>query len=261
MPSQPLIVFAGIAESDSPAWTQAIRAHLGEDFTFAHYTDRERVVSRLADDHAALIYVDGDGDDPQFWTATPKASPATRRIPVFVVSESAEKRSAALLQGADLVLTPKEAIQDAPRLVKDFARVIDPAQTEQLDCDCLESLPDLARQGVEKFNAREFYKQHDLFEELWMQTDAPVRDLYRAILQVGIAYFQILRGNHRGARKMLLRSVQWLNILPDTCQGIDVQALREDSARVRAMLETLREDEIDQFDLSLLQPVKWAQTE
>ncbi|MFW5771789.1 MAG: DUF309 domain-containing protein, partial [Phototrophicaceae bacterium] len=62
--------------------------------------------------------------------------------------------------------------------------------------------------------------------------------------------------NHRGARKMLLRSVQWLAVLPDECQGIDVRALREDSYRVRAELERLREDEIDQFDRALLQPVK-----
>jgi len=57
-----------------------------------------------------------------------------------------------------------------------------------------------------------------------MATSGPVRELYRAILQVGIAYYQIERGNHRGALKMLLRSVQWLAMLPDRCQGIDVTA-------------------------------------
>ena len=255
--TRPLIILAGMSPEAPPVWVTYLRENLGTEYTFTHLNDRERTVSRLADDHAALILVDGDGDDPQFWTATPKASPATRRIPVFVVSDNADQRSTALLQGADLTLSPDDAIKDAPRLIKDFARMLDPAVMAQLECDCLEALPDLAKQGVEKFNAGEFYKQHDLFEELWMATDSPVRDLYRAILQVGIAYFQILRGNHRGARKMLLRSVQWLNILPDQCQGVDVNALREDSARVRAILETLSENDIDQFDKTLLQPVKW----
>ena len=259
--TRPLIIFAGMSPDAPPAWVAQLRERLGDRYSFAHLIDRERVVSRLTDDHAALILVDGDGDDPQFWTATPKASPATRRIPVFVVSANADQRSASLLQGADLALSPNDIIKDAPRLIKEFARVPDHAVIKQLDCECFEPLPELARQGVEKFNAGEFYKQHDLFEELWMATDSPVRDLYRAILQVGIAYFQILRGNHRGARKMLLRSVQWLNILPDTCQGVDVRALREDSARVRAVLETLPEAEIDQFDKTLLQPVKLIQAE
>jgi len=147
-------------------------------------------------------------------------------------------------------------MNDLQQLIADFARIPDPESMAQLACDCAEPLPDLAQQGVEKFNAGEFYKQHDLFEELWMETESPVRDLYRAILQVGVAYYQITRGNHRGARKMLLRSVQWLTILPDACQGVDVKALREDSYRVRAALESLPEDRINEFDLSLLPPVK-----
>ena len=75
------------------------------------------------------------------------------------------------------------------------------------------------------------------------------------MLQVGIAYFQIERGNYRGAIKMLQRSVQWLLILPDTCQGVDVKQLREDSFKVRAELERLGEDRLDELDRSLLKKV------
>jgi predicted metal-dependent hydrolase len=204
-----------------------------------------------------MIMVDADvSSDWRFWTATPKSSPATRRIPIVLMSENAETRSAALLSGADLALSPADLRDQLPQLVTDYARVPDPAMLEQLDCECLEALPPLAQQGVKKFNAGEYYKQHDLFEALWMQTETPVRDLYRAILQVGIAYFQITRGNYRGALKMLLRSVQWLALLPDVCQGVDVKQLREDSYRVRAELERLGEANIAAFDRSLIRPVK-----
>ena len=165
-------------------------------------------------------------------------------------------RQQALISGADNVLSFSELTRTAKKLFKDFARVFDAQRAEQLDCDCQDTLPELAQQGMAKFNAGEYYKQHDLFEELWVKTESPVRDLYRAILQVGVAYYQIQRGNHRGARKMLLRSVQWLMILPDVCQGIDVKALRDDSARVRAELEQLDEADIDQFDMTLIQPLK-----
>jgi uncharacterized protein len=253
----PLIVLAGI-DSAPPAWVEAITARLDDDYRLESYADRSGYVAHLADSLAALVLVDGDRADWRYWTTTPKSSPATRRIPVLLTADDPEVRAAALTAGADLALPPAELVRDITRLVTRFARVPDPDRAAQLDCECQGALPPLAVQGMEMFNAGEFYKQHDLFEELWMQTDGPVRDLYRAILQVGVAYYQILRGNHRGARKMLLRSVQWLAVLPDECQGIDVKALREDSYRVRAELEKLPEDHIDRFDRALLQPVRLA---
>ena len=83
------------------------------------------------------------------------------------------------------------------------------------------------------------------------------RDLYRAILQVGVAYYQIERGNFRGALKMLQRSVQWLHLLPDQCQGIDVAQLRRDSYRVRAELQRLGPDGLAEFDRGLLKCLRW----
>ena len=212
---------------------------------------------KLVDNHAALLLVDGDVDDVKdaiFWVTTPKASPATRRIPVFAVTDNPKLHYKLLLAGADMVLGVDEVQKDGQRLIADFVRVVTPEQQAQLDCDCHDALPALAQQGIAKFNAGEFYKQHDLFEALWMETESPVRDLYRAILQVGVAYYQIERGNHRGARKMLLRSLQWLTILPDVCQGVDVAALKADSARVREALETTQS--LKNFDMSLLKPVK-----
>lgn len=247
-----------LANGSASRWAADPSLQAGDDFVLKPYDDQAGYISRLADDHAALIVVDADDDDAawRFWTVTPKTSPATRRIPVLVTAQDAARRAAALLAGADLVFAPEELHRELPRILADYARVTDPAQAERLRCDCAEPLPDLAEQGFARFNESEYYAQHDLFEALWVETESPVRDLYRAILQVGVAYYQILRGNHRGARKMLLRSVQWLTILPDECQGIDVKQLREDSARVRAALETLPEDQIDHFDRALLQPLR-----
>lgn len=240
----------------SPEWLAAAADLLAERYTLRYHEAHEGYVAMLTDTRAALILVDGARDDWRYWTATPKSSPATRRIPVFLIADDPNVQAQALQAGADLALAPEELLRSTLRLADDYARVPDSARMEQLDCQCQEPLPELARQGVEKFNSGEYYKQHDLFEELWMETDGPVRDLYRAVLQVGVAYYQILRGNHRGATKMLMRSVQWLAILPDQCQGIDVAALREDSYRVRAALAALPEDQIDSFDTSLIQPVK-----
>jgi len=247
---KPLVVIAG-----QPDWAGQARQTLGDACTVVEYTSREGYVSRLVNDRPALILVNGDTDDWPFWTATPRASPATRRIPILLISVDKDVQVKALLSGADLAFPP-DVLADARQLVADYGHVRSAEEIERLDCECAERLPELARQGVEKFNAGDYYRQHDLFEALWMQTQGPVRDLYRAILQVGIAYFQITRGNYRGALKMLLRSVQWLAILPDVCQGVDVRRLREDSYRVRSALESLPPEEIDRFDRSLLRPVR-----
>lgn len=238
-----------------PSWITEIQTKLSADYRLLNYSKRASYIARLADDRAALILVNGDDPNWRFWTTTPKTSPATRRVPIVLVTDEPEVRREAFLAGADLHLAPDELVAQLKTLVKDYARVPDPKLMEQLDCECQEALPPLALEGVQKFNAGEYYPQHDLFEAQWVKTPGPVRDLYRAVLQVGVAYYQIERGNYRGAMKMLLRSVQWLAILPDVCQGIDVKQLRQDSYRVRAELDRIKPEEIAQFDRSLLKPL------
>jgi predicted metal-dependent hydrolase len=250
----PTIILTG-----TPEWADQLTQLLGGEFTLRSYHQAgPGYVARLTDDHAALIVVDGDSADWRFWTTTPKTSPATRRIPIVLISDDVERRAQALVSGADFTFTPGELADQVAVVAREQKRSLDPAVIEQLDCDCQDDLPPLGKQGVEKFNAGEYYPQHDLFEEQWMHTEGPIRNLYQAILQVGIAYFQITRGNHRGALKMLLRSVQWLSMLPDECQGVDIKQLREDSYRVRAELERMNPADIAQFDLSLLKPVRYT---
>ncbi len=252
---------ATIVITGSPAWAVRISAVLREnDADPRQYVERTGYVARLADDRAALILVDGADDHWRFWTTTPKTSPATRRVPVVVITDDAAQRDIALRSGANVVLAPEELIDELPLLLTELARIPAPEMLAELDRQCDQPLPPEALAAIHKFNSGEYYKQHDLFEALWMQEAGPVRDLYRAVLQVGIAYFQITRGNGRGALKMLLRSVQWLALLPDVCQGIDIAQLRADAAQVRAELERVGDDGTDQFDHKLLKPVRLAKS-
>jgi predicted metal-dependent hydrolase len=211
---------------------------------------------RLADDHAAMLLVDGMIPDWQQWVGNAKANAATRRIPVVVVAAESGLLATAAGSGADAVLMIVEMEEMLPRLLAAHGRVIDPAYMEALARQCAQPLPPLGKEGIRQFNQGEYYRQHDLFEELWKAEQGPVRDLYRAILQVGVAYYQLQRGNYRGALKMLLRSIQWLTPLPDVCQGVDVARLKADSAAVRLALESTRPDQFGAFDMSLLKPVR-----
>lgn len=250
---KPTIVIAGDA-----SWVATASAQLQAEYRVVQQIVPQGYMNELIESLAALILVDGSTTEWATWTSIPKSSPATRRIPIILVSDETAVRQQAQANGANIVLSQAELLADLPRLVRDYGRLPDPERDEQLDCECRDALPELAQAGVHKFNAGEFYKQHDLFEEQWVRTAGPVRDLYRAILQVGVAYFQIERGNYRGALKMLQRSVQWLVVLPDECQGVNVAKLRADSFKVRAELERLGPDRLAELDGDLLAAVEWT---
>lgn len=220
------------------------------DFALAAHAEREGFVARLAGEQAALIVVDGEQAEWRWWVAAPKTSPATRRIPVVLVADDPAQAEAAWLAGADFVIAPGELEARLPDVLKRHARVQSEGETRQIEAGCGEPLPPQAREAIELFNQGAYYRQHDLFEALWMAEEGPIRNLYQAILQVGIAYFQVERGNLRGAYKMALRSLQWLNALPDVCQGVDVGDLRENTLRLLEWLESVDPDSRERFDFS-----------
>ena len=216
----------------------------------------QQVVDSLINRPAAMVFIDARCGDWRSLTLASKNNAATRRIPLCLVSDDGDIRAEATVSGADLALSWADLDAQIKDIVAEFARVPDPATMAQLECECLDELPPLAEQGMRAFNAGEFYSQHDLFEAQWNETAGPVRDMYRAVLQVGVAYYQIERGNYRGALKMLQRSVQWLYLLPDVCQGIDVAQLRRDSYQVRATLQRLGPKRLDELDRGLLKPLR-----
>jgi predicted metal-dependent hydrolase len=186
-----------------------------------------------------------------------KSSNATRRIPTLLISDDAHEREQALLHGIDHSISWASLLQDPRQVVENLANIPDESYLAELACGCQEALPARAIEGIQKFNDGEYYAQHDLFEAQWMDETAPVRDLYRAILQVGVGYYQIERGNYRGALKTLQKSVQWLMLLPDVCQGVDVKQLRDDSLAVRAHLLELGAERIHEFDKTRLKGVRY----
>ena len=225
-------------------------------YSIVHVTAPGSYMKTLIEAQAAMIVVDAAHPAWRRFTTAPKSSAATRRIPLLLFSDDADTRAEAIRAGADLALSWPDLQRDLQAIIAEYARLPDPRALEQLACQCEGELPDLAERGFQAFNQGRYYAQHDYFEALWMETAGPVRDLYRAILQVGVAYYHVQKGNRAGALKMLQRSVQWLAGLPDACQGIDVAGLRRDSYALRAQLEIADSDDLSGFDMSLLKPLR-----
>jgi hypothetical protein len=128
----------------------------------------------------------------------------------------------------------------------------------KIDADCQGELPPLAVAGLELFNQGAYFEAHEALELAWRQEKGPVRELYRAILQIGIAYYQIIHRNYRGAVKMFSRCKPWLAPFPQYCQGIDLKDLRRNFLAAEAELIRLGPERISEFPAALLKPVIYS---
>jgi hypothetical protein len=209
--------------------------------------------------HPALIIFDlGNPHIPwRQWVALLKSASASRRYPLICYGShvDADTLRAAEHAGADAVLPRSRFMSDLPALIRQYARQIDYVALQDT---CRRSLSPLAVHGLELFNRGEYFEAHEALEEAWNEDDTPGRELYRAVLQVAVAYLQIERGNYNGALKMFLRLRQWIDPLPDTCRGVDVGRLRSDAHRVYEALLALGRQGIADFDRSLFQPVVYT---
>lgn len=57
--------------------------------------------------------------------------------------------------------------------------------------------------GSRLFNAREFYKGHDEWEEVWRRATGTRKRLLHGLIQVAVGYEHQKRGNPRGMRSLL----------------------------------------------------------
>ena len=131
-------------------------------------------------------------------------------------------------------------------------------QRHQLETACQGELPPLALAGIELFNRRAYFEAHEALEHAWRAEQGPIRELYRAILQIGIAYYQIRRRNYRGAVKMFRRCKAWLDPFPARCRGIDLADLRNNYLAAQAELLSLGPDRIGEFPAQMLKPVRFT---
>jgi hypothetical protein len=192
------------------------------------------------------------------WLPLLKSAPATRRYPVICYGSHVDTDAiqAAQRRGADAVFARSRFIQDLPELIQQYAQLPD---KDAIGVSCGEELSPLALKGLALFNQGEYFKAHELLEEAWNEEQSAGRELYRAILQVAVAYLQIERGNYNGAVKMFWRLRQWIEPLPDRCRGVDVARLREDARYVYDELIALGKDGIGELDRVLLRAVSYKE--
>jgi hypothetical protein len=97
-------------------------------------------------------------------------------------------------------------------------------------------LPDDVIEGIRLFNEARYFEAHEALERAWLEETAPRRDLYQAILQVGVGLHHARNRNRRGALRLLDRGSEGLRPFLGTSQGIDVARLLADARAARTTL-------------------------
>lgn len=103
--------------------------------------------------------------------------------------------------------------------------------------------PDAFFQAVEEFNRCDFFACHETLEDLWRPLSlGPRKTLYQGILQVGVGFYHLRRGNERGARNVLRMGLERLaTLLPVPLEvfdpWIDLKGLYCQSEGILQLLE------------------------
>jgi uncharacterized protein len=108
--------------------------------------------------------------------------------------------------------------------------------------NCEKELPPEALAGIHLFNDGDFFKAHEELEIAWRAEKNDYRNLYQGILQLGVGYYHLQRGNVLGAIRIFTRAETTLENIPDNCQGINVNAIREQINEAKTLVEKLHID-------------------
>jgi uncharacterized protein len=105
--------------------------------------------------------------------------------------------------------------------------------------DCAGRMHPRALEGIQLFNEGRYFEAHEELEAAWRSERGRIRELYQGILEAGVTYLHLRRGNLAGAEKVYRRSMRWLKEWPEICRGahigqlrLDLEATIEEAARL-----------------------------
>tara|TARA_Y100001968_G_scaffold241715_1_gene225303 strand:+ start:129 stop:509 length:381 start_codon:yes stop_codon:yes gene_type:complete len=79
--------------------------------------------------------------------------------------------------------------------------------------------------GMKLFNSCEWYKSHDIFEEIWHETSGPDRQVLQGILQVAVAQVHLENGNINGATILYGEALGRLRLSKLDSLSLDIEKL------------------------------------
>jgi hypothetical protein len=140
---------------------------------------------------------------------------------------------------------------DGPRVRPRIGKVRRGERSER----CGEPPPPALLQGIAEFNRGEFFEQHETLEAAWIEEEDPIRYLYQGILQIGVGFHHLSRGNSYGAHRLWTRGMALLESFRPACMDIDVERLVQETRRCLDELDRIGITGDGEFDQSLIPQV------
>jgi hypothetical protein len=75
--------------------------------------------------------------------------------------------------------------------------------------------------GIVCFNRHDFFEAHEVWEGLWLESTAPERRFYQALIQAAVALYHFGNGNFRGATKLFQSSRAYMEPYGSPYLGLD----------------------------------------
>jgi len=98
-------------------------------------------------------------------------------------------------------------------------------------------MADLLQDGINFFNLGQYFEAHEAWEDLWRETQGPLRFFYQGLVQAAVGLHHLNKGNLNGSMAQLRKSISKLEQYPDRFCRIDNRKL---ITELRTVLESQR---------------------
>lgn len=93
------------------------------------------------------------------------------------------------------------------------------------------------KRGIILFNQKKYFEAHEELELAWRDEVGDIRNFYRGILQIGVAFYHIEHKNYSGAIKLFQRAQKWLSPYSGIILGINISKLKSEAVLIQRMIE------------------------
>jgi uncharacterized protein len=79
----------------------------------------------------------------------------------------------------------------------------------------------LLEEGITFFNTGRYYEAHEVWEDLWRETEGPLKALYQGLIQAAVGLHHLNRDNLTGASSQIQKSIRHLSEFTGDFRDID----------------------------------------
>ena len=108
-------------------------------------------------------------------------------------------------------------------------------------------------EGIALFNHREFFRCHEVLEQLWLQTSGRPRDFYKGLIQAAVAFYHWSRNNPAGAMSLYRSSSRYLRRFRPAYLGVDVEGFLQSYTELFGWLRR----HARRYDARLVPTIRW----